>query len=807
MACHALGIATRELLRADHSVCLWLVPSNTIREQTIKALKDRRHPYRQVIDSTFAGNVEVMDLTEALYVSKGDLDGATCIIVTTLQALRVEDTDGRKVYESDGALQHHFADVPSNLRATLESEGNGTITYSLANVFRLRRPVVIVDEAHNARTTLSFDTLARFQPACVVEFTATPQTDHQPERGLYASNVLYQVSAKELKEAEMIKLPIKLRTHDDWRETVALALQTQRSLEVAAATEQKQTGEYIRPIVLFQAQSVTGEDINVEKLKQVLITDFKVPADQIAIATGVTREIKDVDLFNLNCPIRHIITVKALVEGWDCSFAYILCSISNISTSRSVEQILGRILRLPHAHRKQQETLNCAYAFAASQNFIHTAQSLKDALIEGAGFQRLEADDLVVPDVSVQSSLWPDGTLFAAASEVVSETPDLSPLAPRLRALVSFDSNSKTLSVSGGLSEDEERTVAECFRNHTDKQIVKRLCTRARSQALVSGSSLSRTMSVPLLAIRVNGQLEIFEESHFIDYDWQLVECDPAFSESEFSATVAGGAAGQIDVDDTGHIATSQFAVALHNQLQLIAGEPGWTKAQLVSWLDRSFLHPDIPQIQTQVFIGRVLDQLIESKRLELAQVTRHKFRLGKAIEKKIGTLRNKQRQEAYQQTLFGSDRSQIEVSSEVSCVLDFDRYSPNWYYQGAHQFQKHLFRAIGELGETGEEFECALFLDLLPQVETWVRNIERRADSSFWLQTSTDKFYPDFVCQLTDGRILVVEHKGEHLYSNDDSKEKRLLGDLWADKSGGKCLFVMTRGRDFNCINNSIKG
>ena len=46
MACHALGIATTEFLQAERAVCLWLVPSNTIREQTLAALRDRRHPYR-----------------------------------------------------------------------------------------------------------------------------------------------------------------------------------------------------------------------------------------------------------------------------------------------------------------------------------------------------------------------------------------------------------------------------------------------------------------------------------------------------------------------------------------------------------------------------------------------------------------------------------------------------------------------------------------------------------------------------------------------------------------------------------------
>jgi type III restriction enzyme len=79
-----------------------------------------------------------------------------------------------------------------------------------------------------------------------------------------------------------------------------------------------------------------------------------------------------------------------------------------------------------------------------------------------------------------------------------------------------------------------------------------------------------------------------------------------------------------------------------------------------------------------------------------------------------------------------------------------------------------------------------------LEKVKYWVRNIER-SNYSFFLPTSTDKFYPDFVALLTDGRILAVEYKGEHLLSNDDTKEKENIGKFWQEKSNGKCLFLLS--------------
>jgi len=808
MASYALGTATRDYLQAEHAVCLWLVPSNVIRDQTLAALRDRQHPYRQAVDAHFAGNVRVMDLKEALYVQRGTLDGETTIIVSTLAALRVEDTDGRKVYESAGALQHHFTGLSPALRDVLETEGEGQIIYSLANVLRLRRPIVIMDEAHNARTKLSFDTLMRFNPSCVIEFTATPVTTHKPEQGFFASNVLYHVSARELKEAEMIKLPIKLRTRPDWKEVIADALQQQRELEKIATEEQKETGEYIRPIVLFQAQPQSQErtTLNVSVVKQALIDDFRIPAEQIAVATGDTRELDDVDLFDPACQIRFIITVQALKEGWDCSFAYILCSVAEQHSARSVEQLLGRVLRMPRASSKRRQELNCAYAFAASSSFVDTAHSLKDGLLEN-GFERMEAENLVTPQDTVEPSLFgSDGlNLFSQASEVVTEQPDLSVLPTEIAQHVTFDPTNNLLTVQGAITESQMTELQNRFTQEKDRAAVERIYHRLQGRTVAPSAPTREPFSVPGLAVSVNGELELFDDSHFLDTVWDLSECDASLSEGEFSSTLAAGAAGEIDVSQSGQVET-RFVDQLHNQLSMIAMEPGWTVAGFANWLDRQIPHPDITQAQSGLFIQNVLANLIETRGLSLEQLARLKFRLRNAVEAKIDGYREQQRKTCYQQTLFGPDHVELKVEPECCFTYDEDRYSPNWYYEGGWRFNKHYFRLIGELKSEGEEFECAQFLDSMPQVKHWVRNLERRPESSFWLQTSTDRFYPDFVAELADGRYLVVEYKGEDRWSNDDSKEKRAVGELWADRSGGKCIFVMPKGRDFAAIVQAVQ-
>jgi type III restriction enzyme len=206
LACHAAGIAQTDLLHAERAVVLWLVPSQTILSQTADALRDPRHSYRVALETACAGPVEVYTIEEALGLSRGAVEGGTVVIVATIQAFRAEDTTGRRVYAQNGVLADHFLNLPANRIPDMLPGADGKPLPSLVNVLRLRRPIVIVDEAHNARTELSFDALGKVMPSCIIEFTATPARSKMP------SNVLHYVSASELKAADMVKLPLKVVT-------------------------------------------------------------------------------------------------------------------------------------------------------------------------------------------------------------------------------------------------------------------------------------------------------------------------------------------------------------------------------------------------------------------------------------------------------------------------------------------------------------------------------------------------------------------------------------------------------------------
>ena len=239
---------------------------------------------------------------------------------------------------------------------------------------------MIVDEAHNAVTGLTREMQKRVNPAAIIEFSATPR---------HNSNILYSVTAQELKHEQMIKLPIILSEHDTWQNAVNGAIAARASL----AEKARDDPGYIRPLVLFQAQP-KNQEVTVTALKEYLVEVEQIPENRIAIATGIQRELDGIDLFDPRCPIEYIITIEALKEGWDCSFAYIFCSVSRIRSAVDVEQLLGRVLRMPYAVRRKAAELNRAYAFLSEADFGEAARTLVDKLV-AMGFEEDEASDSI----------------------------------------------------------------------------------------------------------------------------------------------------------------------------------------------------------------------------------------------------------------------------------------------------------------------------------------------------------------------------------------------------------------------------
>ena len=805
LAAHAVEVATKSFLQAERAMVLWLAPSGAIVEQTLKALRNRRHHYRRALDEAFKGCVTVLSVEEALYVKPGTLDVDTTIIVATMQTFRVTKEDGRRVYRGNGELIDHFSNLPPSQSALLErtdDEGKpvdegGVRSKSLANVFRLRMPLVIVDEAHNARSELSYDMLRRFNPSAIIEFTATPAAHTRTKVG---SNILKSITASELKAEEMIKMPIRLVERGNPHEAISSALAKREELERLALEDEKSSGQYIRPIILFQAQSRSEneERITADALREILIKDFDVKPEEVAIRTGEKDELPE-DPSLRECALKYVITVNALREGWDCPFAYVLCSVANLSAAGAVEQILGRVLRLPYAKARATEELNQAYAYVTSKEFGLAAASIKDALVE-SGFERYEAEAALVEEG--RGGAFGGGTapLFSEpVAEVVTAKPSMAALVDLpedVRESLSFQIRADTKETevvwSGGLMTTAQAgALSKAFDAPEDRRAVMKIVRRTEGRP-ENPAAFGDPLIVPQLAMADPTTPEgwtLFDPRD-TEITWTLAECDAALGEDALNPSRTTTTGATIDVDAGGKVAV-ELLTRLQEQMNLRDLRGPKTPERLAEWLDGEIEVIEATQTQRREFLDRVLAHLIARRGLNCEALLPLRWRLVSAIGNRLDAHRLKVARQTYQAVLFEEKGPRIECRPDV--VFAFPRqlgvYPAPTNYEGPLVLRKHYYKNIGAMEP--EESTCAALIAGHPNVAYWVRNLTS-GPFAFRLPLSDRGFYPDFVAMLKDGRIAVVEYKGNIYRTTDDSKEKDLIGKLWAARSNGRCIFEL---------------
>ena len=754
LAAHALSITRDAWIEKDWPMALWLVPTNTIRRQTAEALKNPRHSYRRVLDEAFNGRVRIFDIADFTHIRPHDLRDHCCIVVGTIQTLRTRSTEGRKVYGHNENMEAHFSQLAA-YPPGLEKAANGGPKFSFANLMHLQRPLMIVDEAHNAVTGLTREMQARVNPCAIVEFTATPRAN---------SNILHSVTASELKAEEMVKLPVMLSEYDTWQNAVNGAVAARMSLADTAADDP----DHIRPIVLFQAQKKNGE-VPFTALKQHLIDVEAIPEERIAIATGDQRGLDGIDLFDPACPIEYVITVEALKEGWDCSFAYVFCSVSRIQSAKDVEQLLGRVLRMPYAKRRKSDALNRSYAYLSEPSFGEAAKALVDKLIS-MGFDEEEARDSIKRMQRVSDA---PGDLFAERNEtlptftytlragrgLVSRLEELNGLVVR-----DADDGTVEIHVKGHVSAPMEMAIAELLPEGKREELKKAVAAyRGTTRISLSPAERGEVFALPRLMAIVQGEIEFADTDVLMEHhDWSLRNHRWKPGEGEFNIRET---ARSFEIDLDGSRIAYQFA-AEEEQLALDVDVEGWTPERLVLWLDRHVRQQDISQSDLLGWLSNMVNHLTVSRGIHIAALMRCKFILARSVCEKLADIRKIERESAYQRHLFAPE-AKPEVSFDHAFSLRDGIYRDQRRYQGRWKPRKHFLGPncvpAFDGAQDGEEFRCAQEIDRLPGLKFWIRNVARHRDS-FWLPTAAGRFYPDFVALLEDGRLLVVEYKGAHI-------------------------------------------
>ena len=772
----SIGSAAGNFLQCDCPFVLWLVPSNEIRQQTLRVLRDPNNFYGGLLRQRFS-RVNIFDVSNFRNLRVDDLRGLN-ICVATFQSVKRTDREGLKVYQAVEEMTPFFRNIPRQEFFQDDEHGRHE---SFANLLAYLRPLMIVDEAHNNSTVLAFDVTEQLRPSAVIELTATPATN---------SNVLVNVPAETLWHAEMIKFPLILGEVSNSPEiTLDYAVQKLAELEKLAVDED----DYIRPIALYQAEN-KNRPYNVEYIETYLREVAKIPAEQIAVATGTRRELDGTDLKSPDCPIRHIITVQALKEGWDCPFASVFCSLATTNSPKDAEQLLGRVLRMPYAKKRHATELNRAYAFVRVSTWQAAVDKIKDNL-RGLGFDKREVNRMVGGS---QQRLF-------AVEFVTADKPNFNAvnlmIQPRAQ-VTAVDGGWRT--VIRNVTEGELHELADNRNVVFNKPEDREQLLRSISGDFTPSTPEKKTpaergekFSIPQLCLDFgNGNIVPVEDADdFFPQDrWSLTDT----GDYELPISHASDDVHFYELNFHGERVTVQLS---DNEQGFFGGVTTWTHANLIACLSRSFCNDKITDSDFAEFTRRALDKLERDKNFSLAELVRLRYTLGNLLKAKVDALISAARKRGWQKNLFG-DTSIARVERDIVFTFDNENYHPTTPYTGDKIFGKHFYREVGFMNP--EETFCAQCIDINPHVETWIRNLERDAENSFWLQTSSDKFYPDFVVKLKNGTFAAVEYKGADRKTNDDSREKKLLGELWANKSGGLCKFIMAvakdeRGRDLS--------
>lgn len=780
---------------------VWLVPSLTILDQTVKALSDPAHPYRKRLDQLFRHRVGVYEKRDLLMGAGFSCDTAQeqlSIVVMSFDSLRARNKEDRKIFQENGNLASFLLPGPGR---AVEDTSDWLLpehdASALINVLRRLRPVVIVDESHNAESELSVEMLKNLNPDFILDLTATPRNN---------SNIISFVDALALKNQHMVKLPVIVANRASRGEVIESALILRRQLEDIARQEEAAGGKHIRPIVLFQAQPRTDDDnTTFEKVRQRLV-ELKIPAEQIKIKTAGINELKGVDLMSRDCPVRFIITVNALKEGWDCPFAYVLASLADRTSAVEVEQVLGRVLRMPHVQQHGHDLLNLSYVFTASNRFMDTLQSVVKGL-NRAGFsdndyRAIDAQPAATAaHASAGDAQLPLSALFGQPAGETEAEPagdiDVSGVSLDWESAAAPWSPALTATGEGkaGVVVPDAATAGAGFvatltaRALAENQAFEekaRACQGEPSPELEDKMNRHQVKDIfrdTALAVRLPQFFIRVENGGFFDEEqpFQLFEREELlknFRLSQGDATISfedvDTEVYRVDLEKLGHdnyaprafkLAARErerftdylLALSLESQVMNLVSRLAELVGNMYPITDR-----EVKEYIRRVVSGMTVEQIRDCIARDVAYVRK--------IKQKISTLANAHALKTFTD-LLDVDRIALQPSFALP-----ESITPS---ANASAVPKSLYITEGAMGD----FERRLINDVanLESVQWWHRNGSR--GSGFRINGFLNH-YPDFIVKTKAGRIVVLETKGDDR-DNTDSELKLKLGKLWEAKAG----------------------
>lgn len=773
---------------------LWLVPTSVIRAQTAEVLSGARHPCAAEIRKIF-GNIRILDINDFDIIMPQDLTENGALFISTVQMFRAKNTESRRIYAGKEDFDAHFSRfLPNPAPAGLEFNSEGNPKHSFINLLHLARPIVVCDEAQGFTTELSREVLQRINPACVLEWTATPrrgQTAGKDKRENIKHNVLWSIPAAELDKAEMIKMPVRVGEHENWEQAAQAAAAERARLEKTAAEH----GEPVRPVALYKAESAAG-DVTVQTLKTHLMSALQIAEEEIAVATGGEKELDGVNLLDAACKIRHIITVEALREGWDCSFAYVFCSAANVQSKTAAEQFLGRIMRMPFAQKRAHPDLNRAYAHMPADYATSAVEVLRENMALNLGYEEEEARWIIQPALADDEDLWGRGG--GAAEMAVDNKPDFSELPEEDKESAKTHVEIKP-APDGGFHAVIRAPVSDAVQT----AIANAAAPEKREETRRALQQENRRLQIARSPARRGVKFAPLPE--FLFFSPETEEETKADNDSLYEAADWNDLGENFLLENFSHDEKGKiYEISLRGgkvpyqkignyQGEIFGGAPEHMRAHLAAWLEYKIRDPHgqyAPETLKK-FIGANLDNLLSDPALPVEILTRAKHQLARALKAWL-----KEREEKIDRQTAGRF---LFDNPELKCAHSFqypEKYAPseNAGYSGAFYFTKHYYADVGAF-DSDEEYQCAKALDMAPGVKHWVRNISRHPKSYKLPLGASGNFYPDFIAELADGKILVAEYKGQRGENDESEILKRRAGEKMEKLGGAFFAWITARG------------
>lgn len=786
---------------------LWLVPSDAILTQTMLNLQNPDHPYRQKLNADFGGRVNVYTKEQLLNgqgFSPDDVQSNLCVCVLCYASIRAanQKQSDRKIYQENGNLMK-FADyfhAPDLLLAD-------TPDTALIQVIRQLRPVVIVDESHNAKSELSIEMLKNVNPSFILSMTATPNEK---------SNIIACVDARELKKEHMVKLPVVVYNRPDIKSVIQDAVKLQALLELKAQEAEQSGAPSVRPIVLFQAQPKTdGKAETFDKIKAQLVA-MGIPAERIAIKTSQKDEIGTTNLLAKDCPIRYVITVNALKEGWDCPFAYILASLANRTSKTDVEQIVGRVLRQPYAEQHPTKLLNMSYILASSIDFQETVKSVVEGL-NRAGFSKkdyriADVEPTVVESAPAQQVLPIQPVCGASNVSVpVEGLEDLTaiPAGTTISANPESDDASAAVTDMAKSAEAQGEYYEQEMDNQQDVNPLAALGVEMAGVYQVDEQFADEVaeLRLPQFVIAEDAGLFGDELEKTLLAPENLLEdftLDGKDATIAFSTSVAD-AVKVIDLAEKGEAVLKSKQMSPQEMAYLTSRLAGKSEDERLKKIADAVSAQVDQKVdgcstgQVQNYVKTAIAALPPAVKSQLAA----EFipSLATCVKEKIETL-----QADYKKAQFLDKLNK----NEILCELKYKFPKSIKPVAAVELYEKSLY--AGEYPMDGDEDELVQKIAALPNVKWWHR-IKERVPGLFRIN-GYRPIYPDFIVRTNKGCIVMVEVKGNHL-NGSDAQDKMFLGKKWEAAAGYNYKYFMVfrkpedaieQAMDFNAFLNTLR-